>query len=83
MDTELYRKYSFLPEILYHICLFIFHGIVATLYKKFIFGGLQYKLGSINYGAFKFIYYGAGRKQDSIIESIVDIGKVREEDLSV
>ena len=37
---------------------------------------MKYKLWS-----FKFIYYGAGKKKDSIIESIVDIGKERAEKL--
>ena len=34
-----------------HIYLFIFPGIVTTLYKKFTFDGLRYKLRSISCGA--------------------------------
>ena len=43
--------YSLLPEILCHIYLFIFPGIVTTLYIKFTFDGLRYKLRSISCGA--------------------------------
>ena len=79
-ETEWYRKDSFLPEFLYHIYLFIylfvFPGVVTIFYIKFTFDRLQYKLWN-----FKFIHYGTGKKKDSIIESIVDIGKERTENL--
>ena len=60
--------------------LFIFPGIVTIFYIKFIFGGLQFKLRSINHGGLNSYTYGAGKKKDIIIEPIVDIGIEREED---
>ena len=52
----------FLKFCIIFIYLF-FSGIVTALYIKFTFDGLQYKLWSINYGALKFIHYGAGKRK--------------------